>query len=272
MITLLAIITLLIIVIIIVIQLVTCKNNITDYDIIRFNDNEYFYKFKNKHVSTLESKNKIVKQTKKNNKICIITYDDRQNLQYVIIHNKNFKVYSEKWGFDYKYLTKCEHNVYWCKIYMLLDELITNKYDYVMWCDSDTYIFNMDINLSDIVNTYNSDILVGSDNNKVYDLINAGIFIIKNTLIGRQYLMDCIKSFNKKLCSKSDGSLKGVWAATCYEQGVMNILINDKYFKHTTILSNNLIYNNNICDNKVFIMHLYASSTNQRIKCFNSKN
>ena len=50
-------------------------------------------------------------------------------------------------------------------------------------------------------------------------------FIIKNTKIGINFLEDCIKEINYKCINKTDGSLKGNWAASCYEQGIMNILI-----------------------------------------------
>ena len=139
-----------------------------------------------------------------------------------------------------------------------------------MWMDSDTYIFNMDINLSDIFNKFSSDIFIGSDNNSNYDLTNAGVFAIKNSDDGKQYLADCINSFNTQ-CKKANGELKGEWAATCYEQGIMNILIADKYFNNTTVLTNDIIFNYNRCNNNVFIMHLYASSNDYRKKCFTSK-
>ena len=139
-----------------------------------------------------------------------------------------------------------------------------------MWMDSDTYIFNMGINLSNILNSYSSDIFVGSDNHKSYDLINAGVFIIKNSARGIQFLQECIDSLNPtcKIYDKKGTKLKGNWAGTCYEQGVMNILIADKYSNNTTVLPNDIIYNYGKCSKDVFIMHLYGSTNDTRIKCF----
>ena len=206
----------------------------------------------------------------KKNKILIITYDNRTDLSYIDIHNKNLTEYSKKWGFDYIFYDSCQYNNYWCKIHMLLDELNNDNYDYVMWMDSDTYIFNMDISLSDIFNNFSSDIFIGSDNNSNYDLTNAGVFAIKNSYDGKQFLIDCINSFDSQ-CNKSNGELDGEWAGTCYEQGIMNVLISNKYFHNTTMLTNDLIFNYNKCNNNVFIMHLYASSNDYRKKCFTSK-
>lgn len=236
-----------------------------------YNDRQYFTKFRNKLISNLKLNNKLETPIIKDNKILFITYDNRPNLEYIKIHNENLTKYCKKWGFDYKFYDKCKRNNYWCKIYMLLEELNKNTYDYVIWMDSDTYIFNMNINISSVFNRFSSDIFIGSDNNPKYDLTNAGVFAIKNSEIGKQFLVDCINSFNIK-CKKPNGELKGKWAAVCYEQGIMNILIADKYFNNTTILTNDLIFNYNRCNNNVFIMHLYASSNSYREKCFNSKN
>lgn len=255
--------------IIMVILIVIIIYKLTDKNVPKYDNNKYFRKFSNKILSKLKLNNKLETPIEKDNKILIITYDDRK-LPYIKMHNENLKTYSKKWNFEYKFLNKCEQNTYWCKIFLVLDELKKNTYDYVMWMDSDTYIFDMDISLSELFNMFSSDIFIGSDNNKNYDLTNAGVFAIKNSKIGKNFLNDCINSFNNK-CSKPNGSLKGSWASVCYEQGIMNILIAEKYSKYTTILTNELIFNYNKCNNNVFIMHLYASSDNYRQKCFNSK-
>lgn len=246
---------------------------ITNDNVQQYNDQKYFDKFRSKILRGLTSNNKIpnnkinlrVKSPTK--RILILTYDNRPNLSYIKIHNENMQEYAKRWGLTYKFVNKCKYNNYWCKIRMVLEELMTNKYDYVWWMDSDTYIFNMNISIEDVLNKYDSSIFVGSDNNSKYDLINAGVFIISNNSIGKQFLADCIKSFNVK-CKKPNGELKGAWAGTCYEQGVMNILIADKYYPYTTILTNDIIFNYNKCNPNVFIMHLYASSSKDRVECF----
>jgi hypothetical protein len=255
--------------IVLIILVIMLIYKLTDNNVPRYNDKKYFEKFKEKIISKLKSNNKLLIPKIKENKILIITYDNRPGLPYIKLHNDNLTEYSKKWNIEYKFFDKCKYNNYWCKMYMVLKELKSNKYDYVVWMDSDTYIFNMDINLSDIFNKYASDIFIGSDNNSEYDLTNAGVFAVGNTNNGKKFLVDCINSFNTK-CNKPNGELHGEWAAICYEQGIMNILIADKYFKHTTILTNDLIFNYNKCNNNVFIMHLYASSSDYRMKCFTS--
>jgi hypothetical protein len=242
----------------------------TDTTTIGYNDYKYFEKFRNKLISKLKHSNKLDEPVDKKNKILIITYDNRPNLPYIKLHNKNLNDYVKKWDFEYKFIDNCVHNNYWCKMYLVLDGLNTGKYDYVMWMDSDTYIFDTSINLSDVFNKFSSDIFIGSDNNSTYDLTNAGVFAVKNSSVGKRFMKECIDNFDVK-CKKPNGGLRGRWAATCYEQGIMNLLIADKYYKNTTVLTNDLIFNYNRCNNNVFIMHLYASSNRYRMKCFTSK-
>ena len=243
-----------------------------DNQTVSANDYDYFDKFSQKKIiSKLINNNRLDKPVKKKNKILFITYDNRYQEEYVLIHNYNIKKYAEQYDYEYKFYNRCNDNVYWCKIFMVLDALKKNKYDYVVWLDSDTVIKNFDIDMGEIFNKFSSDIFIGSDNNSFYDITNAGVFVVKNTEIGINFLNDCAEYVSDK-CLNDDGSLKGIWAASCYEQGVMNILIADKYSKHTTILTNDIIFNYNVCSDDVFIMHLYASSSNYRVRCFHSKN
>lgn len=240
--------------------------------IILSNDTDYYEKFsKENMISKLINNNRLIKPIEKKNKILFITYDNRYQEEYIKIHNYNINKYVEKYGYEYKYYNRCNQNVYWCKIYMVLEALQKNKYDYVIWLDSDTIIKNFDIDIGNIFNLFSSDIFIGSDNNSKYYITNSGVFGIKNSEIGIQFLNDCINSFDNK-CLKADGTLGGRWAGTCYEQGIMNLMISNKYSKNTTILTNSIIFNYNVCSDNVFIMHLYASDSNYRVKCFHSNN
>ncbi len=235
-------------------------------------DSNYFEKFSQKKIITgLINNNILSNPPNKKNRILFITYDNRYNQEYVLIHNYNISKYVEQYGYEYKFYNRCNDNVYWCKIFMVLDSIKKNNWDYVVWLDSDTIIKNFNIDFGKILNKFSSDIFIGSDNNPNLDITNAGVFAIKNSSIGIQFLNDCVEFVSNK-CLNKDGSLKGIWAGTCYEQGVMNVLIADKYKDYTTILTNDIIFNYNVCSDDVFIMHLYASSPNYRVRCFNSKN
>ena len=262
-------ITITFIILLIIIQL---TNKVDSSNLIIQRDYDYFKKFSEKFIiSKLINNNKLINPINQKNKILFITYDNRYEEEYISIHNNNIKNYVTLWEYEYVFYNRCNENVYWCKIYMVLDALTKGNYDYVIWMDSDTVIKDFTIDIGSILNKYSSDIYIGSDNNNLYDLINSGVFIIKNSNIGINFLNDCINYVSNK-CLNDDGSLKGLWAASCYEQGVMNIIIADKYSNYATILTNNIIFNYNVCSDEVFIMHLYASSSNYRVKCFDLKN
>jgi len=221
-------------------------------------------------VEILQNNNKKIIPKNKKNKILIITYDNR-NDDYIQLHNANFINYCNKWGIDYEYYDKCNLNVYWCKMYMLNKSI--DKYDYVMWCDSDTIIKNDDIDLNDIINQYDADIIMSDDNVNVVKRTNAGIFIIKNSIIGKQFLQDCIKTYEerKKHCYVNNNKLNGIWALSCYEQGVMDELLFKKYMKYASLVPVNLFHNSGVCNDEIFLMHNYGTNSENRKKCFLSK-
>lgn len=238
-----------------------------------YDDVKLLWKYKNRKMKKLVNNNKTKNKNLKY-KIAFITYENRDK-DYVRLHNENMKIYCDNNGYDYYFYSKNDTNIstYWYKIFLVYNLINTNKYDYVFWLDSDTIIKNMKIDLSkDVLSEYSSDIFFGSDNHKIYDITNAGLFIIKNSPIGRQYLKDLIDSYYNILpkCLKDDGKLRGSWAMSCYEQGMMNDLLFEKYMNYTTILPNSIFFNYYICDNNTFIMHLYGSSDNERKTCFSN--
>lgn len=238
------------------------------YEAVSKDDTDYFTKFKteNQVFSNLINKNVLRVPVDKKNKILIVTFENRQD-EYITMHNKNILAYTNKWNYEYKTYDTCDYNVYWCKIQYVLDALELGDYDYVMWMDSDTIIMRKDIDIGTILNGFSSDIFIAGDNITKYDLVNSGVFIIKNSDTGKEFLRDCIRNV-KKVCFNTDGTLKGMWAASCYEQGQMNLTIADKYYNNTTVLPNEIILNYSVCMKDAFIMHLYGSSSEKRKNCF----
>jgi hypothetical protein len=235
---------------------------------------DFYYNFKKLKYDWIKliDNNKLKNPISKKNTILIITFDNRSNIPYITEHNKNIEKYSNQWNIEYKFLTKCDKNVYWCKLYILLNELKTNNYDYVMWLDSDTAIKNHNINLNDILNSYDSDIIIGQDTPYgIFSGINAGVFIIKNSQIGISFMKDCINNFDATACLKKDNNLKGVWAGWCYEQGIMNKMISEKYANNTTLLNRYLIHNSETCNDNTFIMHNHTQPNEKRLACLANK-
>lgn len=257
-----------IVVITIILTLINIEGMEYYYQDIKYTVKAQWHKF----FYSLVNKNLLDNPSDKINKFAIVTFENRKNDEYIELHNNNMISYCKKWNYDYLFYDKCEHNVYWCKMHFVLDALKSGKYDYVLWMDSDTIIKNKNISLDLIVNKYSSDIFVSSDGG--IGPFCAGVFIIKNSLIGISYIEKCINSHSKKCIIKSENVMKGFWAGLCYEQGIMNMLIFNDYYKYTTCLPTNIIYNgkltenNNLCDIDTFILHLYISNNDLRAKCF----
>jgi hypothetical protein len=248
-------------------------------DTINIYISDIIYEFKLKSVYrkkinenlTIENINKI---NNNNIKILIVSFDNRKNLNYLEDHNNNIKAYCEKYkNIEYEFNNFTTKNVYWYKIYLVLEKLLTNNYDYVMWMDTDSIIINKNLDIRNILILFNSDIFISYDNHykNCENVLNAGVFIIKNSENGINFLKDVLYNFENSKCLNEDNSLNGMYSYLCYEQGAMNNLIYDKYYKYTTILSNNIILNSHHCNEKTFILHNYGGKTvNTDIKsCFN---
>lgn len=204
------------------------------------------------------------------NRILIISYDNRPNLEFVKIHNSNINAYCSRWNIEYKFLTECTHNTYLCKIYIVLEALRTNLYDYVIWMDTDIIINKPEIDLNTIINKYDSDIYIGTE--LVNTSLCSGFFIIKNSIIGHELLKDCILFFNehRDICMNNSHQLNGRWGGICYEQGALNYFIfkYNKYYDATTILKRNIIDNVSECHDESFMLHYCRTSAEKRAKCF----
>jgi hypothetical protein len=95
----------------------------------------------------------------------------------------------------------------------------------------------------------------------------TGIFIIKNTPIGIQILKDCIGYANNRNCLSDIKN--SVYAGLCYEQGAMNVIIQNKYNNNTTVVKQDIFSNNYICNYNTFIMHYFGQHNKQNLeKCF----
>jgi len=182
----------------------------------------------------------------KKRKIAIITAEDR-DFPFIKYHDINFKKYCDIHGYTYIRLDNCpkeESSTYWCKIYKIKQYL--PYYDYVMWADSDTIIPDLSKSIDSFISDHGEpDIIIGIDSWFIdIKIICAGLFLIKNSNIGKSFIDDCILKINDKDTCIINGKEQGVWAGICYEQGVMNLLIREKYSKYTYVDTDNTIFKN----------------------------
>ena len=153
----------------------------------------------------------------------------------ITIHRRSWSDYAKHHGYRYEFYTKCVNAlpVYWQKIQLALDILTeTSDTEYYVWCDTDTVVKNTAMPLESIIDQMDASIYIAQDGPKRPTLC-AGFFIIKNNVVGRQFLRDCLQRYqNTSRCIQSKDGLAGEWAGECYEQGVMNHFLRTTYQKH----------------------------------------
>ena len=202
-------------------------------------------------------------------KILLLTIEDR-DLDYIKTHDINFKKYAKIHNYEYLRLKKCdlsEATMYWCKIYKVLEYLKKNQWDYILWADSDTIITDYNKPLEEFIFYYaEKDIIISSYGGKnfmwgIINYINAGIFLIKNSQIGINFLEDCLKKLNSRSWCIIDNKEQGMYSGICYEEGIMNELLKDETSDY---------YENSILD---YSRDLFESKTNQDyLENFNNNN
>ena len=101
-----------------------------------------------KHLNSYQVRNNI---TFNKYKIGIVTIENR-NSDYIKYHDLSVKMYCDLYNYEYIRVDKYPNvNVYWSKIFIINDLLKTNKYDYILWLDSDTIFCDYNIDLSNII-------------------------------------------------------------------------------------------------------------------------
>ena len=183
----------------------------------------------------------------KKRKIAIVTAENR-NGSYIKYHDLNCEKYSEINDYSYFRVNICdpsESSIYWCKIYKVKKFLDSGNYDYVLWLDSDT-IFTSDTPIDYYISKFGEpDIIIGNDYHKIINSygLNAGIFLIKNSEIGNLFINECIYTIEISTDCILNGKEQGIWAGSCYEQGVMNLLLREKYNNNYYLDEGELIKN-----------------------------
>ena len=109
--------------------------------------------------------------------------------------------------------------------------MMQNKYKWIGWVDSDTMIIDYEFNLSNYLNNnQNKDIIIADDNRSYKVGINSGIFFIKNSEIGFNFINDTINQYKSNdKCRDNNNKLNGMFAGICYEQSQMELQIETKY-------------------------------------------
>lgn len=207
----------------------------------------------------------------KKKNITILSIENRK-FDLVDLHNKNVKEYAQLHNYKYIFLDNYDNTlnlpVYWWKLQAIRDIFnIDNSVEYILWLDSDSIISHKNIPLEYLIDlSPESSIFIGRDwPNKETNAFCAGVFLIKNNDIGKMFINECLCKYlsNDKCKDNEKGNyiLNGKYAGECYEQGVMNKLLNEeRYIKHMFEIPNTFLVNGPNAFGAV-IVHLYGNKT-----------
>lgn len=116
-------------------------------------------------------------------RICVASIDtpNLQELSKITIQNKID--YCQKYNYSGYFLTQTDEYSAFHRMFFLDGLLSSNKYDYIYWCDNDTLFTNFNKRIEDLIDNKH-DFFISTDSSK---MLNAGVFIIKNSKKGREY-------------------------------------------------------------------------------------
>ena len=208
-----------------------------------------------------------------NKKIAICMWYDDAIKEYGDIAKQINQKYCNINGYDLIFSNKRnlkDRHPAWERLPLLLNTLMTNKYDYVMWIDADA-CFNLNckkFNLNKIINdNKDKDIILSADmpgavDNGTGGIVNSGVMILKNTKFSINFIKNVIISDSEKCKNHFNNSN---WDQEC---------IIDTYNKYNKdkiiILPFNTIqtfpYNDNVYNSKALIYHYAGIDKFNRIK------
>lgn len=139
----------------------------------------------------------------KQKKILFVSISDRPILSERIFNQ--LKKYCSKHNYDYEiidYSMDKSRHIAWTKILLMKKLMIEKEYDYYIWIDDDIYITNLDITIESIIDKYDFENILISDDpfeGNTYS-INSGIFICKKNNKVLKYFDDIYKLGDEIYC------------------------------------------------------------------------
>jgi hypothetical protein len=210
----------------------------------------------------------------------LVTIETRDN-NVIRVHNENIQSYSNRYGYEYVFNNQYQNPslnlpVYWWKLQFIKDRMMAQdkRMDYIVWLDSDTIVAH-DRRLEEIVRLApKASIFIGKDfsHDRSSQVYCAGVFMIKNNDVGKQFIDDCLSAYVNNPRCKIHGkyTLVGEWAGECYEQGVMNKLLKSKYRSEMYELSPEYVMNGP-ANFHGFIVHVFDNKQNVFDKIHNKE-
>jgi len=180
-------------------------------------------------------------------KVCVFCYETRVqsgltqlkeiNEKYCHVNDYTFLYISET-GEEEKYPP------YWIKVKLAYDLLLSKKYEYICWIDSDVVIHDTEIRIESIFSaftTHQQFIIKSTDNDRWFNSFNAGVWLVKTCPQAIEFFQDWIQSYptnswrrfknNKWICTTCQTYANGPE----YEQGAGTRLLESEKYKSSVI-------------------------------------
>ena len=200
--------------------------------------------------------------------------EDRSDSLLTLFMNHN-REQCQSSRFEYVFLEKSTANVppYWGKIVELQRLLADPSRDYVMWLDSDAFLYKFDkARFTQFLNTNSAySMIISGDMPPYTSPFNAGSFIVKNDEAGRTIVDTWMSAYHPDKWSHANGkwTTSGMWAGPEYEQGafVANIFYKDEFVPHIKKVHYSVLNNNSCIHNtdNTLVVHLAGPHKEKKV-------
>jgi hypothetical protein len=204
----------------------------------------------------------------------VLQMEDRTSPLLSLFMNHN-RAQCEASNFEYVFLEKSREHVppYWGKIVELQRLLEDPNRDYVMWLDSDAFLFQFNkerfTQFLDTNSAY-SMIISGDMPPWQNSMFNAGSFIVKNDAKSHDIVATWLSAYNPDKWTYANGkwTSDSIFAGREYEQGAFmsTILPNKQFAPHIKTVHYSVLNNNNCIKNtsQTLVVHLAGDHKNDK--------
>jgi hypothetical protein len=225
-------------------------------------------------------------------RVCILTYENRNNLDYYNNLSKINSKYCDANKIDYIKSYKYHLDIpdYWIKVWYMNDLL--DQYDYIMWLDSDAAISDFNFDIKKYFEEHPNILVAFSrepehfdcndliESAKVFYEVNAGVILVKSTEKTKEFFKDWMNLFDKKKWFKEDGKWKcpSKFGGDDYEQGALCKLYKSSKWKDYLLGDDWQKFLDYGPGKDSYVMHFFGKSKNhhregiEKIKKRNYKN
>jgi len=173
----------------------------------------------------------------------VVSFENR-DLKFKGAFRQNHQDYCDIHG--YKYVALDSHHMetqlppYWLKVFIVRELLMDTDNDIIMWIDSDAKFESNHTSVSSMI-CENKSIALSKDKpiHKYPGKINTGVFIVNKNSI---FLLDrWMNKYSPAKWTNNDGewTCSGKWAGEDYEQGSLELLIDNSFLIHEWFVMNN---------------------------------